>query len=138
MIFEDFVKAGKVIKGEKDIQKAKALIKMSENNFNTSKKIEITEVSSSAVFGIVYESIREIVEAICLLEGLKVYSHEAFTKYLEKIGEHAIAAKFDRLRKLRNGANYYGKSVPVEVTNNAKKQVSDMRIHLIKKYVIYV
>ena len=34
MDFESFITEGKVVIGEKDIQKAKALIKISENNVN--------------------------------------------------------------------------------------------------------
>lgn len=135
MRFEEFIKEGKVIKGEKDIQKARALIKMSGNNLSTAEKIEVTEITSSAVFGITYEALREIVEAICLLDGWKVYSHEAFTAYLTGLDEDAIAANFDRLRKLRNGANYYGRSIPVDVTNDAKKTTSELCSRLKKKYL---
>lgn len=136
MLFEEFVKEGKVIKGEKDGQKAKALLKMSDNNLKTAETIDITEVTSSTVFGIVYEALREVVEAICLLDGWKVYSHEAFTAFLSDLGEEAISVKFDRLRKIRNGANYYGKSVSIAVTNDAKVQVLKMCDFLKKKYLL--
>ena len=50
MIFEDFIREGKVIIGTKDTQKAKALIKMSENNIKAAEAIELTETTASPVF----------------------------------------------------------------------------------------
>ncbi len=135
MTFEDFVKEGKAIKGQKDTEKSKALIKMSDNNIRTASSIEVTEVTSSTVFVISYEALREMIEAICLLEGWKVYSHEAFTEYLIRLGEDEISARFDRLRKLRNGANYYGKEVTIATTNDAKKEIAKMCEYLKNKYL---
>lgn len=114
MNFETFIANGKVRKGEKDFQKAKALILMSEKGLMTADILPLNDTTASFVFTISYESLREILEAICLKEGYKVYSHEAYTSYLEKLGEEKIAFYFDRLRKLRNGVNYYGKSVTIE------------------------
>jgi len=135
MLFEDFQKDGKVIKGEKDFQKAKALIKMSDDNLKTAMGIDIDGTTASTVFGIMYESLRELIEAMCLTKGLKVYSHEAFTYYLLELGEENISYKFDRLRKIRNRANYYGKKVSEEVTKDAKKQIKEVRAHLKSKYL---
>ena len=135
MNFQDFIKQGKVVIGEKDTQKAKALVKMSENNLLVSNSVELSESSASTVFSILYESLRELIEAICLLEGYKVYSHEAFTAYLENIGEESIAAKFDRYRKLRNGINYYGKPVSINVTLEAKKEIAKLSKTLRTKYL---
>ena len=135
MIFDEFVKQGKVIIGEKDREKAKALVKMSENNRKVIETIELTETTASPVFSLLYESLREIIEAMCLLEGYKVYSHEAFTSYLERIHEEKIAVVFDRFRKLRNGINYYGKPVSINVTSEAKKEIANLSKILREKYL---
>lgn len=135
MIFEEFVQRGKVIVGEKDISKAKALVKMSENNMKAAESIELTDAVASPVFSMLYESLREIIEAMCLMEGYKVYSHEAFTSYLEKINEEKIAAAFDRFRKLRNGVNYYGKPVSINVTSETKKEIMHFSKILREKYL---
>ena len=135
MIFEEFIKKGKVVIGEKDYGKAKALIKMSENNWKVAGTIELTDTTASPVFSMMYESFREIIEAICLLEGYKVYSHEAFTAYLEKINEEKIAVTFDRCRKLRNRINYYGRPVSIKVTIEAKKEIFQLCKILHEKYL---
>ncbi len=135
MIFESFMKTGKVIKGTKDLQKSNALIKMSDQCFKTVEKIEVNEVSASIVLAMTYESLRELLEAMCLKEGYKVYSHEAYTAYLKKINEIEIAEKFDRFRKLRNGVNYYRETVSKEVTVNAIKEISVMNKKLKEKYL---
>jgi len=135
MIFEEFIQQGKIVIGTKDPEKAKALIKMSENNIKAADAVELTETTASPVFSLLYESFRELVEAMCLLEGYKVYSHEALTAYLENIHEDKIAAVFDRYRKLRNGVNYYGKPVSISVTLEAKKGIAQLSKVLIEKYL---
>ncbi len=135
MIFEDFIKEERVIIGEKDFQKAKALIKMSKKNFQTAEKLEIDKITASTVLSILYESLREIVEAICLTKGYKVCSHEAFTAYLKKINEDSTAEKFDRLRKLRNRVHYYGKPVSTETAVNAKQEVKKLNYYLTDKHL---
>ena len=77
MNFEEFIKEEKVRIAQPDVQKAKALIKMSFNNLKVVDLLEINETSSSSVLVMNYESLRQILEAICLKEGYKVYSHEA-------------------------------------------------------------
>ncbi|MBU2560725.1 MAG: hypothetical protein KKD17_00345 [Nanoarchaeota archaeon] len=134
-MFEDFIAEGKVMVGSKDKQKAKALLASSENNLKAIDMLELNEVTSSTILSASYESLRQVLEALCLSEGYKVYSHEAFTQYLLKIHEEAAAERFDRLRKLRNGVNYYGKQVPVGVALDAKKQIKELCAALKKKYV---
>lgn len=135
MDFTAFMQEGKVIKGEKDIQKAKSLIKMSENMFKTIESIEITDVTASTIMSISYEALREIVEALCLTEGYKVYSHEAFTAYLLNLKEERISASFDRFRKLRNGINYYGKTVSPATSEQAQKDMRELCVILKEKYL---
>ncbi|MFH1669455.1 MAG: hypothetical protein ABIA62_06020 [Candidatus Woesearchaeota archaeon] len=135
MIFEDFITNGKVVVGEKDLQKAKAVIKMSDNNLKAANMLDMTETTASTILSISYESIRQILEAMCLKEGYKVYSHEAFTAYLKSKNEEQMAEEFDRLRKLRNGINYYGKQVSTEVSEDAKKKIKKLCDTLKNKYL---
>ncbi|MBU0472501.1 MAG: hypothetical protein KKF89_06370 [Nanoarchaeota archaeon] len=135
MYFDDFIKSKKVIICEKDFQKAKALVKMSDDSIKFVSSLNLDNKSSTVILVNYYEAIRQILEAMCLVEGYKVFSHEAYTYYLKKLKENSIAEKFDRLRKLRNGANYYGKPVSKEVTQNAKKDIDLIKQHLIKTYL---
>lgn len=135
MNFEAFIADGRVRKGEKDFQKAKALLIMAEKGLATAETIPLNNTSSSIILTISYESLREILEAICLREGYKIYSHEAYTAYLKELGEEKIAFLFDRLRILRNGVNYYGKAVSIEIAQEAKKQSKELSALLKEKYI---
>jgi hypothetical protein len=135
MKFNEFINNKKVIIGQKDIQKSNALIKMSNKNMKFLLTLPINDSSSSTIFTSLYEALRQILEAIALKKGFKVYSHEAYTSYLEELNEYSISQKFDRYRKLRNGANYYGKSIPIEVTKNVKEEILRIRKKLIEKYL---
>ena len=119
MEFDKYLSAGKVVKGQKDTQQAKALVKMSKDALRSAKLLPLDTGSASSVLSLAYTALRELLEALCLLEGYKVYSHEAYTYYLKMIDEERIAQNFDRFRKLRNGVEYYGKPVSVDVTKQA-------------------
>ncbi len=135
MDFQEFIESQKVILGEKDLQKSKALIKMADNNFKSLQTVPLNKNTASMVFTMYYECLRQILEAVSLMQGYKVYSHEAYTAYLVTLKEFSISAKFDRLRKLRNGINYYGKAVTEEVTKNTKDEVKEMMQTLKTKYL---
>lgn len=130
MKFEDFVDTKKVIICEPDLQMAKSLVAMSEQTLVVVRNIELTERSASLVLSQGYESLRELLDALCLREGFKVYSHEAFAYYLRKIGEVTLSEQFDRLRKLRNGVHYYGKPVSADVSRASLEQIIKMRKRL--------
>ncbi len=123
MDFNHFIETGKVYKVTKDYSKARSLVAISDNTIKVIKRLKIGDDSASLILVNGYEALREIIEAMTLIEGYKVFSHEAYTYYLKDIGEIMISEKFDRLRKLRNGVNYYGKKVDTPV---AKKGIEDI------------
>jgi len=134
MSFEDFVRLKKIRIVGKDIQRAKALVKMSDNGIATANRFSVDKTSSSSIFVMYYESLREIIEAMAFSEGYKIYSHEAFTAYLKKLKEERIAEYFDRFRKLRNGANYYGEAIDPEITKQSKIEIKKLCLELKEKY----
>ena len=122
--------------GAADVALAKSLVAMSEKHLGTATSIPLTSQTASSAFVLTYEALREVCEAICAKEGNKVYSHEAFTAYLrEVLKEERIAATFDRLRKLRNGINYYGEEVEVTETEAAARDVKELVTTLKRKYL---
>jgi len=136
-MFEDFIKNGKVRKGEPDTALSKSLILMSARHFAFVASIAITNQNASPILVNYYESLREICEAVCAKNGFKVYSHEAFTSYLkEKLQEERIAETFDRLRKLRNGVNYYGEQVNEAEAASAAQDVKRLIAILKEKYLL--
>ncbi len=108
---------------------------MSQNSLQSLNKINIDEKNSSIIFSMLYESLRQILEAIGLMEGYKVYSHEAFTYYLNNKKEYKIANLFDKYRKMRNGVNYYGKTISRKITLKARKEIKILCELLKYKYL---
>ncbi len=128
MRFTDFIEQGKVRKGSIEIAKIKSLLETSKNHLLFLENQKINYVSAGSIMVTYYEALREIIEAMCLTEGFRVYSHEAFTYFLREKNETIIAEKFDNLRKLRNAVNYYGEKVDAPEVEIAKQEI----IHLIK------
>ena len=117
-----------------DHQHAQSLLKMSKNNLLVVKQIPLTDDSASLILSSAYESLRQVLEAIALKNGYKVFSHVKYTSYLEQNNEQAASKVFDRLRKLRNGVNYYGNAVPKEVTKQALQDIQKLCKQLEEKY----
>lgn len=108
---------------------------MSEAHINFLKLQKIDETSATTLFVMYYEALREIIEAIATEEGYKVYSHEAFTAYLEKLKDYESAAKYDRLRKMRNAANYYGKPVDANEASASAEEIVKLIEKIKQKYL---
>ena len=135
MKFQDFIDSQKVRKGDPDIQVAKSLIKMSDSHIKSLQQLEITETTAATVMTTYYEALREIVEAIAINEGYKVYSHEAFTSFLKEKNEELISSKFDRFRKIRNNINYYGKSIDADSVKENKNEIEKIIKELKEKFL---
>jgi hypothetical protein len=107
-----------------------SLKKSSQNKIASANMLKIDETTSSSVISLYYESLREILEALALSKGFKVYNHECFTAFLkEVIKEEELANLFDRFRQIRNRINYYGKEISLIEANNLKGEI----VSLIKK-----
>lgn len=135
MNFEDFIKKGLVKRTSKDIALIKSLIIFSEKDYEFLKKVKIDELSARNVMTGYYDILRSILEAISSLEGYKIYSHEAFTEFLKLKNEPIASQKFDRLRKIRNGIRYYGKSIKPEEVRENTSEIIELVKHLKAKYL---
>lgn len=75
---------------------------------------------------LLYDALRELLEAKALENGYKIYNHECYTAFLKEIlNKSKDGDLFDSLRKIRNGINYYGKTVDSE---EAEKIIQDIKI----------
>ena len=135
MKFWDFVEQGKVRKGTPDIPKIKSLLQTSNNHLLLLDNQKINEISAGSILVTYYEALREVVEAICLKDGFKVYSHETFTYLLKEKNENLMSVKFDNLRKLRNSINYYGEKVNIIEVESSKEEMKELINNLKKKYL---
>ena len=62
-----------------------------------------------------------MLEAKLSKEGYKSYNHEAVVSYLTELGFSKEDVIFlDKLREIRNGTKYYGKSIEIEYAKKVK------------------
>ena len=105
--FDRFVKNVREDKGL-----IESLIKSSENSLESSKLLILKETTSQAKFSLAYDSIREILEALALKKGYKIYNHECYVAFLKEIClEEKLSFRFNRFRFLRNQIHYYAKKI---------------------------
>ena len=113
-----------------DFELCKSLQKSSEKKLSSAKLLEINETTATSIITLSYDSLRELLEALAIKNGYKIYNHECYAAFLNAIfGEEECAKSFDSLRKLRNSINYYGQEISV---NDAKTVFEDI-VSLIKK-----
>ena len=94
---------------------ANSLLKSSEKKIITQERIIIDETTASSKISLIYEGLRELLEALAIIKGYKIYNHECYASFLrEVLNKPYIADKFDDFRKIRNLINYYGKDVSSE------------------------
>ena len=138
MNFKDFMNDGKVRKATPDRFMAESIIKNTFEDLKFLEQTKLTEFSKRKVVSNYYDSLRSLLEAISLLKGYKIYSHEAFTYFLkEELNQNLLSLKFDRFRKIRNGLNYYGKSIQLneakEIIEELKRAINEIKHKFIKK-----
>lgn len=111
----------------------KSLIKSSENKLKSEEKLLMDSVTACSKLSLIYDSLREILEALALKKGYKIYNHECYTAFLKEImKESAKGDEFDEIRKIRNAANYYGKDISMEEVKNIIKRIKTLRDFILK------
>jgi len=134
MNFETCLSLGNAKKTEKDVLRAKSLIKSSRQAIQTAKIIPFQETTLKTIFRELYEGLREYCEALGFICGYKFSDHESITYFLSDIlKEKEISEKFDRYRKIRNGINYYGNEINKETIGDTFKEIPKM-LSALKKY----
>ena len=112
-----------------------SLIKSSNKKFISSERLELDETTASTKISIIYESLRELLEATAIAKGFKIYNHECFCSFLDEIcNEKNLSKEFDRFRKIRNQINYYGKDIPVGDALILIKEIIKLRKNILEKY----
>ena len=128
MDFNECIKKriAKEVKEDKEL--IASLIKTSQNKFDSEKKLELNEVTSGSKISLLYDSLRELLEALALQESFKIYNHECYTYFLKEILNESIKGdEFDELRKIRNSINYYAKDVSVEEAKDILERIAKLR-----------
>ncbi|MFH1637545.1 MAG: hypothetical protein ABIB71_03915 [Candidatus Woesearchaeota archaeon] len=114
-------------KVEPDHELASSLIELSGGKYFTASNIKIEDKTAPSSVSLFYDALREILEAIAIKKGYKIYNHECYTWFLKEImKEDELASGFDRVRKIRNGINYYGKKIPVDDAVDTVKDIKKL------------
>jgi len=131
MDLKDCLKKGLIKKTRIDENLINSLIDMSHIKENAVNASKLDENNISAYVSMAYDSLREVLEALCISKGYKVLSHICIGELLKDILDNFDYEDFDRLRWIRNSINYYGKKVDFlqgkEIIN---------KIFLIKKKIV--
>jgi len=119
----------KIVKESRvDDELISSLIKSSERKLKTDKYAPLNEITASCKIANNYDSLREVLEAVSISKGFKIYNHECFAGFILEILEMPSEANtFDKLRKIRNGINYYGKDVLTKDAKNMIIEISELR-----------
>lgn len=117
----------------KDDQLIKSLTKTSNNKIESEEKLELNLVTSCSKISLTYDSLRELLEALAISYGYKIYNHECYTYFLKEVlNKSSEGDEFDELRKLRNNINYYGKEITTTEAKDVIKRIKKLRIFVLK------
>jgi hypothetical protein len=114
----------------KDINKSNSIKKISKEKIRSANFLPNDHKISKIT--LLYDALRELLEAKALELGFKIYNHECYTAFLKEILHKSTEATlFDEMRKIRNGINYYGTSITEEeaiyVINTLKKLIEEFK-----------
>lgn len=91
-----------------------SLKKSSQNKMESAFQLPLSEVTAASRMSLAYDSLRELLEALALKRGFKVYNHECYAAFLtEVLHESSKGERFDEVRKVRNAVNYYGADLTI-------------------------
>jgi len=135
MDLDECFRKGLIKKTRVDDNLIRSLIEMANIKEMTVKTAQINEQNISAYVTLAYDSLREVLEAICISHGYKVISHICIAELLKSIIEDFDYDEFDRLRYIRNSINYYGIKVEFAQGKEIINKIFSMKNKLIEKYL---
>ncbi|MCD6547732.1 MAG: hypothetical protein J7K22_04240 [Nanoarchaeota archaeon] len=135
MDLKECKRKGLIKRTTKNIELIKSLIEISHTNEATVKEAKITERNVTSYILLAYDSLRQILEAICIMKGYKVLSHICIEELLRDVLPEFDYIEFDRLRWIRNSISYYGNKVEFKQGKEIIKKMLLMKNELLKKYL---
>ena len=112
-----------------DIGMIASLTKSSKNKSESESKLEMSNTTAGSKLSLAYDSLRELLEALSLKNGFKIYNHECYVAFLKEVMKESYKAdEFDEIRKVRNTVNYYGKEISVEEANEIISRIKKLAV----------
>jgi len=121
-----------VKRGSVDGKLISSLLEASRRRLITDEFAPLNEITASTKVTNSYDSLREVLEAVSVSSGFKIYNHDCFVGFiLEVLKLPKEANRFDKFRKIRNGVNYYGKNVDIVDAKGVIVEINELRIKLL-------
>ena len=121
-------KENKIVKSiSVDKNLVESLIESSENKVESQELLVLSNTTAASKVSLSYDALRELLEALAILKGYKVYNHECYCAFLkEEMNESRLGDLFDKQRLIRNSINYYGKKVTVDDAKSSISRIMDL------------
>jgi len=114
MDINEHVKNGTVKKTIQSTELVRSLLSMANIKEQTVMTVTLTEFNISAYIPMAYDALREVLDALCILNGYKPQSHIHTGEIAKLLHPQFDFITFDRFRYARNRINYYGEKVEFE------------------------
>ena len=118
-----------------DRELVRSLIEMSKIKEDSVNNAQVNETNISAYLSMAYDSLRETLEALCILKGYKVTSHICLGELLKTLVSDFDFISFDRFRYIRNGINYYGSKVDYKQGKEIITKMFNLKSEIIKNHL---
>lgn len=113
----------------------KSLLESSDRKIKSNEMLVLNEITSSTKVGIVYDALREVLEAVAIEKGFKIYNHDCYCAFLDEVcKDKRMADEFDRFRRIRNQINYYGKNILLEEARDLINSMVVLRKQALNKF----
>lgn len=113
---DSFLRSGEIQKRSKDLPRARSLVASAERNASAAMEIELSDKSSTLIFKELYDSIRQIGDAMWWILGYRPGSHRASMEIIKEDGEVSRKVALEslpRFKRIRNDSEYTGYKVTV-------------------------
>lgn len=125
MDWQECIKNRTIKRVSRDSELIKSLMITSRNKETSASYLEINDITYASVITLYYDALRELLEALALREGYKIYNHECYVYFLKDVlKKEDISNAFNRIRKIRNSINYYGEELSIK---EAEATISDIK-----------
>ena len=75
---------------KEDRELIESLKKTSQNKLDSESKLELSDVTAGPKISLLYDSLRELLEALAIKKGYKIYNHECYTCFLKEIVNESV------------------------------------------------
>lgn len=103
-----------------------SLLKSSSKKLYSGNLLVLNENTASSKISLIYDSLRELLEALALMQRYKIYNHECYCAFLKEVmNKSSLGSTFDGFRRLRNGVNYYGEDITAAEAEHLIKEMNE-------------